>query len=427
MPGFGTIVAMSRLPAFALVVTCSLLAGVPAHAQPAATPPPVPTNPAPDKAQREEAVTKGIGIILALQEPGEPLPEPAKHDPQIKREWAYEGVYRVERKIPVGYRIGGTSIAAVALMRSPGYAADADRKAAVARGLEFVLDALPHPLMSVDNYDAGYDVRGWGYVYALDLLLELTNPRNAETYGALPEALRQRVLPAIAFCIDGVQRTEIPGAGGWNYARPPGRETVAPASTFMTAPTLLVLFEARKRGFPVDDAVIERAIGSLERARTPTGSFEYAGQGRKSNPEPTPAAAARMAVSEVALYLAGKSDQGRLRGAVDAFIVHWPWLEQRRAKTGTHVPPYNIAPYYFYFGHRYAAMAVELLPEAERAEYRRRILQLLWATRADDGSWNDRVFPRSAAFGTSMALLTITAPAGPAPARWEKKDPTKEP
>ena len=136
--------------------------------------------------------------------------------------------------------------------------------------------------------------------------------------------------------------------------------------------------------------------------------------------------AARMAVAETALFLAGKSDLARLRGAVDAFIVHWPWLEQRRAKNGTHIPPYNIAPYYFYFGHRYAATAVELLPEAERPEYRRRILQLLWATRADDGSWNDRVFPRSAAFGTSMAVLTILAPDAPRPAPWAAA-PTKAP
>ncbi len=343
----------------------------------------------------------------------------------MKREWAYEGVYRVDRKIPVGYRIGGTSIASVALMRAPGWGADAGRQAAVARGLEFVIAALDHPLMSVDNYDAGYDVRGWGYVYALEFLLELTEPRNAAYFGTLPEAVRAKVDEAMTFCIDGIQRTEIPKAGGWNYARPPGRETIAPASSFMTAPTLLVLFEARRRGLKLDEAVVERGIAALERARTPTGAFVYAAADRLTRMEPTPSAAARMAVAEIALYQAGKSDLGRLRGAVDAFIVHWPWLEQRRAKTGTHIPPYNIAPYYFYFGHRYAAAAVELLPEGERGEYRRRITQLLWATKGDDGSWNDRVFPRSAAFGTSMALLTITAPGGPSPAKWERVEAPK--
>jgi hypothetical protein len=384
-----------------------------------AAPPPVPTNPAPSKSDCDAAVSKGVEIILGLQEVGEALPAPAAHDPQRKREWAYEGVYRVGSKIPVGYRIGGTAIAGVSLMRAPGFGEDAARRDAVARGLEFILDALDHPLMSVDNYDAGYDVRGWGYVFALEFLLELTDTRNAQALGAMPETVRARVPKAIEFCLDGVQRTEIPKAGGWNYARPPGREEVAPASSFMTAPTLLVLFEARKRGLKVNDEVVERAIAALERSRTSTGSFAYAGATRAGREEPTPSAAARMAVGEIALYLAGKSDQSRLRGSIDAFIVHWPWLEQRRAQNGTHVPPYNIAPYYFYFGHRYAAQAVELLPENERAEYRRRILQLLWATRAESGSWNDRVFPRSAAFGTAMALLTINAPLAPTPARWE--------
>jgi hypothetical protein len=411
---------MPRITATLGLVVSVVLVGVAgvAGAQPAGDPPTAPTNPAPTKSQRDEAVTKGVELILSLQESGDPLPAPVKHDPGRKREWAYEGVYRVNSKIPVGYRIGGTSIAAIALMHAPGFAADASRRDAVARGVEFVCDALAHPLMSIDNYDAGYDVRGWGYVYALDFLLELTDKPNAEAFAALPEALRARVEPAIAFCLDGIQRTEIPKVGGWNYARPPGREALAPPSTFMTAPTLIVLFEARKRGLKVDEGVVDRAIGALERARTQTGSFEYAGSGRKNPTEPTPSAAARMAVSETALYLAGKSDLSRLRGAVDAFIVHWPWLEQRRAKNGTHIPPYNIAPYYFYFGHRYAAVAVELLPEAERPEYRRRILQLLWATRAEDGSWNDRVFPRSAAFGTSMAVLTILAPEATRPATW---------
>jgi hypothetical protein len=125
-----------------------------------------------------------------------------------------------------------------------------------------------------------------------------------------------------------------------------------------------------------------------------------------------------MAVAELALYQAGRSDLARLRGAVDAFFVHWKWLEDRRAKPGTHEGPYGIAPYYFYFAHCYAAVAIELLPEVDRSAYRAQLEELLLKTAQEDGTWNDRVFPRSAAYGTAMAILALTSPQQSTPARW---------
>ena len=108
---------------------------------------------------------------------------------------------------------------------------------------------------------------------------------------------------------------------------------------------------------------------------------------------------------------------------MDAFLTHWAWLNARRGKDGTHEPPYMIAPYYFYYAHYYAAQAVEMLPRSEREEYRRRINDLLFATRLEDGSWNDRVFPRSANFGTSMAVMAIRMPELPRPAPWKPAAP----
>jgi hypothetical protein len=126
-----------------------------------------------------------------------------------------------------------------------------------------------------------------------------------------------------------------------------------------------------------------------------------------------------MLAGECTLLLAGRSSAANVRGALDAFIVHWEWLEKRRAQQGTHVPPYMIAPYYFYYAHYYAAMACEMLPENERGEYRRRVRELIFRTRGEDGSWNDRVFPRSAAYGTAMAEMALLMDKAGQPARWE--------
>jgi len=50
---------------------------------------------------------------------------------------------------------------------------------------------------------------------------------------------------------------------------------------------------------------------------------------------------------------------------------------------------------------------------------------LLFRVQAADGSWNDRVFKRSAGYGTAMAMLSI---AGPATWTWQPSaDETAKP
>ena len=78
----------------------------------------------------------------------------------------------------------------------------------------------------------------------------------------------------------------------------------------------------------------------------------------------------------------------------------------------------GIAPYYFFYAHRFAAQAIEFLPEAERAGYRAKLYSLLWHVREEDGGWNDRVFPRSENFGTAMTLFALNEPVAARPAGW---------
>jgi hypothetical protein len=357
-----------------------------------------------------EAVSKAIDFVLAKQEDHE-NPQAAADDPK-RAEWPYEGVYRVDRKIPIGYRIGGTGICASAIVYSPGYAEDAEKKAAVARAVAYVCKGIEHPLMNPD-YDGGYDVRGWGYTYGLRflLLLKSMNQVPAEHADAAEKAIR--------FYIKAIETTQIPQVGGWNYSRQ-GIDEVAPPSPFMTAPTLQALYEAKAAHYEVDASVVDRALKYLESARAPSGSIMYAGKAGEGRRDGVPGAVGRMLSSETALFLAGRSSQANVRAAVDAFIVHWEWLNKRRAKNGTHEGPYAVAPYYFYFAHYYAAQAVELLPQHERAEYRRRINELLFSVQLEDGSWNDRVFGRSAAYGTAMASMALMMPNLPRPVGWKR-------
>jgi len=333
-------------------------------------------------------------------------------DGQQNGEWPYQGVYRVNGEIPVGYRVGGTAIGGLALLRAPAGGNTQRIEQAVARAAAVVIASIDHPRMK-HRFDATYDVRGWGYTYGLSFLLSLRGS------GRMPDDLAAGGDAAIRFFIAGLEATAIPESGGWNYARPKGFAGPGLSSSFMTAPTLQALFEASGQGFAVNREVVRRAIDALEESRSVTGAFAYKGPVTRETRDAVPGAIGRMPAAEVTLFLAGRGQLSRVRGAIDAFLVHWQWLERRRAKKGTHAGRYNIAPYYFYFAHYYAAQAVELLPDPDRGEYRRRIRDLLVATRREDGTWNDRVFPQSAAYGTSVAVLSMMMPETRPPARWD--------
>jgi hypothetical protein len=144
----------------------------------------------------EDAVKKGIAILVADQESLEKKKGPPS-------EWPYEGVYKVEGAIPIGYRIGGTAICALALVDASGGKPGKEAREAIERGLKFVLGALDDPLMSTE-FEKGYDVRGWGHAYALSFLLGL---REA---GLVPKELGKAVDARVKKLIDVLGTTRGP-------------------------------------------------------------------------------------------------------------------------------------------------------------------------------------------------------------------------
>jgi len=361
-------------------------------------------TPTPDEIT--EIVDAGLTAILGMEEG------------QARGEWPYQGVYRVRGKIPVGYRVGGTAICCLAMTHHPEFGEREEMREAVERGIKFIVRATKYELMSYEDYEGGYDVRGWGYIYAVMLLADL------ERRGLVSEELRERVAEARGFYLRGIASIEIPETGGWNYARSAGRDSAGRASPFMTSSALQALFAARAAGFEVDAELVERGLGALEGTLFESGESIYAGVGEgKDGKGGWPGATGRTASARTTLFLAGRSTEAEVRQVLDGFIEHWKWLEARRAKPGTHMKPYGVAPYYFFFAHHAAAQAVMCLPEEERASYRDRINALLLHVRNDEvATWNDRVFERSANYGTAMACLALMMERVGLPAAWEEDE-----
>lgn len=343
-------------------------------------------------------VAEGCEILVAMQE-GEDLGR-----------WPYEGVYRVRGDIPVGYRVGGTAIAGLALLEAPGWDAHPKRGGAVAAGVASILADLDHPLMR-SGFEGTYDVRGWGHTYALLFFLRLAE------LDRVPAAHGETVPVAVTRLVRDLVETAIEPGGGWNYSRPSRLQGPRNGgSPFMTGPTLHALFHAAARGHDVPAPVVEAALESLERGRTASGGYAYvarAPMAAKTEDElgmmdRKPGSVGRMCVVEYTLALAGRGDPLRLRDGIESFFTHWGALKVRKQKTGTHVEPYGVAPYYFMYAHYYAARAIELVADvAEREGYRVRLATVLAAEREAEGGFNDRVFPRSRSFGTALGSMAL--------------------
>ena len=305
--------------------------------------------------------------------------------------WPYEGVYRVGGKIPVGYRIGGTSIVCSALISSGTDLDEKFLKSAVTDGTNLILEELEDPLMKPSR-TGRYDVRIWGHIYALDYFCRLKNTKGFDE-------LKEKTNPKIKELTEAVIFQEIE-SGGWNYANKSRH------CCFVTAPAVQSLLLAKKAGQEVPDAVFERALNKLSKSRHEDGVFPYTGTGSRRDTQA--GSAARAPVSEATIMMLGHGNPELLQTSLDNFHKNWDELEKRRKKTGTHKPPHGIAPYYFYYAHRYAAQAIRMLPTDQQAAEFKKFVKVLLKTKDEDNTWNDRVFKQSKAYGTAMSLLALS-------------------
>ncbi len=318
----------------------------------------------------------------------------AEADAASRSEWPYEGVYRVgpDGRIPSGYRVGGTSIVCLSLLAVPGFDEDDARRAAVQRSADFVLDALEHDETLSAGPKQAYDVRGWGHAYALEFLLTALD-RNA-IEGEERNATARAMLPELVHRLEANELED----GGWNYAG-------AGNSPFMTGSTVLTLQHAVEFGLELPAGLIARALDALEASRADNTAYVYSGTAER--PLQMPGSSARSCCAELALHAGGRGEEERMRQAVLGFFGGYEDLLVRKSQQGTHKGAYNIAPYYFFFGHTYAAQAIAALPADEAAAHRTELLRLLASTREEDGSWNDRIFPRTSSYSTAMVLLAL--------------------
>jgi len=331
--------------------------------------------------------------------------------------WTYEALHRDEEEeegLPLGFRVGGTSITATAVM----FAApdNKEAQAAVQKALGWVLKELENPKMVPLLQDA-YDVRIWGHTFALEFLCRA---RARKLTGQYEKEVNHWITRLVEIIIE----EEFEG-GGWNYAG--GRSTGGQAS-FVTAPATQSLLLARSQGEKVPDEILERCREVLESDRMKDGAFTYGGKGdsedsKEDGIDALPGSAGRSPLCETTLILLGGGSLDAVRAALENINTNREHLEERRAQPGTHEGTYAIAPYFYLYGHRFAAQAIMLLPEKEREKQLQRLIEPIISVRNENGSWSDRSedLPRARFVGTSFSLYVLLGDkAPPLPPKWTK-------
>jgi hypothetical protein len=278
-----------------------------------------------------------------------------------------------------------------------------DGRAAYDRGIQFLLE---HP-DDVRRGDAQLIYNVWAHCYIVQALSSesTANPR-LRTDPRLPVAVKAQ--------LDRMAKYET-YTGGWNYYDF-GAQTRQPSeggTSFGTAAGLVALYEARRAGFQISDAMVARCIRRMHDMRLPNGSYLY-GVDYKFLPT-LPAnlprgAMGRTQTSNFALRLWDDktADPDTCRRGLDFFFSQHAAIEAGRKTPIPHTSWYQTSGYYYYFDHYYAARLIELLGPDAKATYGRQMLDVVLPHQEPDGSWFDYpMWDYHKPYGTAFAIMTV--------------------
>ena len=345
-------------------------------------------------AASEKAIDRGIAFLLARQNPNGSWGS-ARNTKGINVYAPIPGAHHA-------FRAAVTGLCVAALVESDRQSVEVQE--AVARAEDWFVRELPHLRRATP--DTLYNI--WGHAYAIQGLLRLLDRPG------IGEDRKFQLRELIETQIEFLRRYEVVD-GGWAYydflhrtQRPAGS-----SSSFLTATVLIALHEAQQKGFPIPSELVARATAAIKRQQKPDFTYLYAEYFRfyPARPINRPAGSlGRSQACNLALRLWGDEQ------ITDAVIENWltrliqrnGWLDMGRKRPIPHEAWFQIAGYFFYYGHYYAGLCIEQLPVEKREPYQRELAQVLVRLQEPDGSWWDFPFyDYHQQYGTAFAIMTL--------------------
>ena len=187
--------------------------------------------------------------------------------------------------------------------------------------------------------------------------------------------------------------------GGWAYYDdPPFTQRPKWGTSFCTALVLPAYKRALEMGWSEEPDAIQaydRALKYVQRCALPNNAYEYslssvprvAGESISN----VKGSLGRIQVCNWARRECGdeRVTDDVLRKGLEAFFREHKFLDVAFMRPIPHEAYYANAGYFYHFGHYYAAMAIELLPEEEREAWHAKLRPHLIKTQRADGSLTD--------------------------------------
>jgi hypothetical protein len=364
----------------------------------------------PEQSTIREAIARGVQFLLDDQRP-EGAWGSAEQTKRLNIYAPVPGAHHAFKTATTGLAI----MALVEARRSLDQELQVKVDKALDRAQEWMLENAKNVRRA--EIDAIYNT--WGHSYGLQGLVRLyerTSPEKTETRARLFEAMQIQVekLERYAFL-----------NGGWGYYDFDAH-TQIPASSpnsFTTATGLVALKEAQRVGIEVSQKLVDKAIVSIERQRNPDFTYAYGEYLMMQPVRPINRAAGSLGRSQACNYALAVWDQPQV---TDEVIKTWlnrlyarnGWLSIGRKRPVPHESYFQVAGYFYYYGHFYAALSFELLPDDERPYFQDHMAHILLPLQEKDGSWWDYPFYNyHQQYGTAMAVVSLARSLHDSPAR----------
>ena len=370
----------------AMAVTLSAANPVPVPKLPDV--PPVP------RADLEKQIEKGVYFLLDRQNKDGSWGSP--------RNTKGLNIYAPGFQSHYAFRLAVTSLCVSALIETGG---DTPQTRAALKDAEaYLLEHLP----KLRRADATAMYNVWSHGYGLQALVRLRARAKAEP------AKIKKIDALIAQQFKMLGRYESVD-GGWGYYDM-RLGTMKPASSsisFVNATVLVAFHEAKMAGLEPPKKLVTRALAALKRQHLPDGSFLY-GEYLKYSPRRginrPGGSLGRSQAGNIALRLWGD------KRITDKVMVDWldrlyarnDWLGIGRKRPRPHEAWFQVAGYFYYYGHYYGALCLDHVPAAERPRLQDHMATIIMKYQEKDGSWWDFPFyDYHQQYGTAMALMTL--------------------
>ncbi|MFL2927826.1 MAG: prenyltransferase/squalene oxidase repeat-containing protein [Opitutales bacterium] len=278
-----------------------------------------------------------------------------------------------------------------------------DYQEAITQGKEYLVENLTSLRRATPM--AIYNV--WSHAYGIQSLVRL--------YGhSTKKSEKEKLRSIISQQITMLQKYESID-GGWGYYdfNAQTKQPSGSSISFVNATALVALKEAESIGVEIPGKMVQKALNAIRRQRLPDHSYLY-GEYLKYKPRRginRPAGSlGRSHACNLALQVWGdQSVTAEIHKlCLDRLVKRNGWLDVARKRPVPHESWFAVAGYFFYYGHLYASLCIEQLPENERDFYKQNLAQILIPLQEKDGSWWDFPFYNyHQQYGTAMALISL--------------------